>query len=216
MDMNSQKPAPSNLVVIDALRHSPAVKQAVADRAAQVVSDRQALLAQLREVEDGAPARRYLAAVKRTEQLAAAAEKALEAHRAAVREYEAAYDERMTASRAIHASRQAIVAQLEAGADKEAIDAFIRDMRELMRIARLSVDSREIVTDNAVTGKRSYRTESNAKAVAERVLAINEAINEAEALRHEPDQAIVPTQLAALRAALPAEAPPLVAVAGKP
>lgn len=195
--MNSTIPA-----ALEALAASPAAKQALAERAAAELKRRRTLLSQLKEIEEGAPAKRYLDAVKKDEAAKAKARDALAALQAAELEAWDAETARVTASQNMHAGRAEIVAQLEAGAS-EAIGPFIVTMRAELTKTRQSLDSREIVIRGGITGKVSFKIESNAEAVAARVLAINSAIRAAEDLRLEADQSVVPAKLAALRSTIP-------------
>lgn len=206
--MNATKPIP-DAIVLDALRRAPAVEKAVADRAAAIVAERKALVARLAEIEDGAPARRYLDAVKRTEKLAEEADKAHRAFEAAKLAFDQAYAERVIASQTIATERTEVIAQLHAGADNTAIDAFVHWARIELTTTRKAIDAREQVTENKITGARNFTVESNSALVAARVLSLNEAITEAEDLRLLPDQSSVPAKLQELRNRIPRAVSPL-------
>jgi hypothetical protein len=209
------KPAVSDIVLLDSLRASPAVTKAVADRAAAVVAERRKLRERLVEVEDGEPARLYLAAVKRHEAAIEAAKVAWASFQAAEQKVAEAETARITASQAIRQGREEIVAALEAGADTAAINDFVRWLRNELMETRKSHDTREITVRHRITGTRSTKFETNAEAVAARVIAINDAIGAAEDLRLEADQSGVPARIAALRDALPPPVAPVAASAGK-
>jgi hypothetical protein len=197
------KLAVSDVTILDSLRHTPAVTKAVADRAAAVVADRRKLREQLVEIEDGAPARRYLAAVKKHEQTIEEAKIVGAAFQAAEQKVAEAETARVTASMAIRQGREEVLAALHAGADNATIDGFIRWARDEMDSTRKAVETREIVHESRITGTKAIRYVGNAEAVAARVLALNEAISVAEDLRIEADQSAVPGRIAALKDALP-------------
>jgi hypothetical protein len=206
--MNSTKPV-SDVVLLDAMRASPAIGKAVAERSAAVVLERRGLLARLREVEDGEPARRYLAAVKRHEAAVEEAKVAYDAFRAAEQKVADAEAARVNASFTIHQGREEVVAALHAGADNAAINGFIRWLRDEMQSTRRAIETREIVQQSRITGKKTTKYESNAETVAVRVLALNSAIQAAEDLRLEADQSTVSARIAALKEGLPPPVAPL-------
>jgi hypothetical protein len=206
--MNSTKPT-TDAVVLDALRRTPVVEKAVAERAAAVVAERRALAARLAEVEDGAPAKHYLALVKQHEAAIEAARAAHKAYETAQHKVAVVHAERMTASFSIHGERNELIAKLHATAERAEIDAFISAMRDELQATRRMADSREVTVTNKLTGKRGLKTYNNGAALAGRLLAISDAIQAAEDMRLLPDQASVPARLAELRAALPPPPPPL-------
>jgi hypothetical protein len=207
--MNATKPV-SDVVLLDSLRASPAVTKAVAERTAAVIAERKKLRERLVEIEDGEPARRYLAAVKRHEAAVEEAKVAYDAFRAAEQRVAEIEMERVNASFSIRQGREEIITALHAGADTGSINEFVRWLRDELQQTRKSVEASEIVQQSRITGKKTTRYESNAEAVAARVLAINEAINEAEDLKLEADQSKVPERIAALREGLP---PPVAQIA---
>jgi hypothetical protein len=208
--MNTTKTAPGDGLVLDALRDSPQVRAALSERQTQIVADRKLLAARLAEVEAGVPARRYVALVKRHNEALEAARAAHAAFEEASHKVALLQGERLAASFAISGERDEILTKLRSTADNDAIDAFTREMRDAMQNARKMVDSRELSVTNKITGRSGVKIVTNGPAVAERLLAINEAIQSAEDFRLLPDQSAVPARLAALRAALP---PPVSSVA---
>jgi hypothetical protein len=209
--MNATKPLPpTDVIVLDAMRRTPAVEKAVADRARAIVLDRQKLRERLVEVEDGQLARHYLNCVKRHEETIAAARAAYDAFQAAEQRVAEAETARVNASFTILQCREEVVAALHAGADNAAIDEFVRWLRTELTTTRKAQETREVTSRNRVTGKSTTRFESNGEAVATRTLAINEALHAAEALRLLADQAVVPERIVELKAALP---PPVAQVA---
>jgi hypothetical protein len=210
----SAKPAPSDVVILDSLRGSPAVAKAVAERSAAVILERRGLLAQLREVEEGAPVARYERAVEQHEKAVQQAKAAYNAFAAAEQRVAEAETAKVVASMAIHNGRAEIVAALHAGADNSSINDFVRWLRDGMQQTRKAIETREVTVQNRITGKRSTKYETNAETVAARVLALNEAIQAAEDLRLDADQSTVPARIATLREGLPPAVAP-VASSGK-
>lgn len=213
--MNNAKPATaSDVVVLDALRASPMVDKAIADRGAAVIAERRKLREQLAEVESGEPCRAYLGAVKRHEAAIEAAKVAWASFQAAEQKVAEAETARVSASIAIREGRQEIMLALHASANNAAIDAFIHWARDEMQSTRKAAETREVVSRHRITGARTIKYESNTALITARVLALSEAINQAEDLRCEADQSTVPDHIAALKQGLPPAVSP-IASSGK-
>jgi hypothetical protein len=207
--MNSQKThtlPPDANVVIDAARAHPPISGIISLQAAQLVRDRKMLRDQIDQLdsEKGSLVEKFLAAEQKAKAAIAevkAAEKALQAARAKATQ---ANMDQTAASLAIHRARENAANALKVTAENAIIDTFRTEMFDEMAKARRGVSFAERVEHNRVTGKVSSRyVESNGPQITGRLLAISEALIEAEELRLLPDQTVVPARIAEIKAALP-------------
>lgn len=188
--------------VIDALRGSKIVRDAIAASATQVADQRKRLAAEL-------------AALERDSGDWEAASAEIEAARAAVTELEQKLREakerfdrarlaRASHSHSIAARRDEIVASLRETAPP-LIAAFIREMwAEVEKVQKAPVAEEIDGGVNPITGKRVIKNpRSNLAALVIRHAAVRHAIEKAEALKLAPDQTSIAAQLEHLRAELP-------------
>jgi hypothetical protein len=196
---------PNTAAVVGVLADLAPVRQALAERDAQRVMSRNALLAELRALERTAE-HAYPGQV-------AAIEKAAEAVRAAEKLLAAARDKhakavhaRQNASFGYDRERQRIEGELLASADVEvlnAIAAFRDEMLDDQTRTRKLCEVHQEVTRNPITGRRRESSMSNAKSISARLRATLDAIPAAEEMRFQADMSTVPAKLAELRAGLP-------------
>ena len=185
-----------------AISSTAPVIAALKQQSAEMTARRRSLVAQLTELErstdDSFP--KLDAAVAKAEAEFKRLEKLLLAAQAAAMQ---AMSAKNSASFAYSNERDRLEGLLKAEADP-AISGFRHDMIDELQLARKTFVAMTQSVRHPVTGAVTERMVNNSASIAARVLAINNAIEEAETLRLEPDQTLVPGRLAALRAALPA------------
>lgn len=194
---------PTNTAILDVLAEQPTVRRALDDRAKQAVADREALRSRLVELEDQAE-REYPKKQAKREQLLDAAKAAEAAHQAAVKALARWQAENSAASFAYTSARDAIIGELRAGANNVLIDRFIAELKDDIAATRKTVRTVERIRTNARTGRSSITIDSNGESVSARVLALNEALQQADGLQLVPDQSAVPEMIRQIRAGLPA------------
>ena len=177
--------------VVELLRQTPAAKEALAGRDAELVNDRRGLVSELRKLERDAEreAPKLAAALEAATTSLLDAEKALASARARLT---AVQGRRSAASAEYDGARQRIEVLLREGADNDAIDGFRCDMLDELELTRKLIAAIEVTLPNRVTGRSVRETRSNSASVNARCQSIMRAMEAADALRLEPDQRLVP------------------------
>ena len=204
MNFIARKPQtePSADAVIDALRGSATVKKALVDRDAEIVRDRRRLVDEL--------ARREETAERDFPLMAQAIDAAMVEVRAAETKLKEAKNKvglavaaKSNASFAYQDRRQEIEAALIRGASPM-IGQFVDEMRDEIVATRKRNFASHTQIANPITRAAKFSTLTNHPAVLARVAAAEAVIQQAEALRLEPDQSDIAAKLDQLRASLPA------------
>ncbi len=194
--------APPAEVVIDALRDTKIVRDAVAASAAQVLAQRKTLAAELSKIEGDTTAwEKYTAEIDAARnEVNELNQKLRDAQERLGRAAQARSDSGFSIAR----RRDEIAATLRETASPLIAD-FIREMCEAFHETRNSPILSEVASEKSlITGKRHQEpARSNAAAVIIRMHCIRRAIEDAEALMLAPDQTIVAAELDRLRSALP-------------
>jgi len=189
--------------VLEALLNSPVAKEAEAKHA-NAIAARRAALAQDRAAIEVEAAKQFVAYYKAE---ATAFEKCQAAERAlelAKRELGALIADRAGECYRLDTRKASIETELRETADPE-IGRFIASMRdEWDRALKAQPEPETSAVRNPNTGKITHVVTGRRVKPADRVNAVRLAIDTAEALKLEPDQAGVAAKLDALRDGLPA------------
>jgi hypothetical protein len=205
---------------LDALVASPAARKAEVELAAQTLATRKGLFAELSKLDEAAardlPKLQADVAAARADFQEAQKRFYGDFHNPVVRASAAAagilaqaklnvaQHESMVASFAYSARRDAVERELRRTASP-AIALFVREMRDAWHATRsATVETRSHLVKNPITRRTSESIESNAASISRRLIGIRAAIDAAESMALEPDQANIDIRLEKIRQALPA------------